>query len=78
LNDRDGMQTGVKALELCTGTLTLEAAPNDFLSLRLEGRGDFVVGAEGDDGAEDLYQKGVRKRTAQLITTTLGVVVTTN
>jgi hypothetical protein len=78
LSDRDGMQTGVEALELCTGTLTLEAAPNDFLSLRLEGRGDFVVGAEGGAEAEDLYQQGVRKRTAHLITTTLGVVVTTN
>jgi len=77
-NDHDGRQTGVAALELATGTLTLEAAPNDFLSLRLEGRGDFVVGAEGEDPGKDLYRKGVRERTAHMITTTLGVVVTTN
>jgi hypothetical protein len=76
--DPDGVQSGVDDLQLCTATLTLEAAPNDFLSLRLEGRGDFVLDGEEGDAGKDLFQKGVRERTAHMITTTLGVVVTTN
>ena len=74
-SDPDGMTTDVAGLQLVTGTLTAEATPTDFLILRLEGRGDFVVDA---DGSKEIFQYQERGHKSRLITTTLGVVVTTN
>jgi hypothetical protein len=65
----------IEDLAIATGTLTIEAKPTDNLILRLEGRGDFVV-----DGSptQEIFQESVRDRSDMLLTTTLGVVVTTN
>jgi hypothetical protein len=73
--DPGGLASTVRGLKLATGTLTLEAKPNDFLLLRLEGRGDFVLAAT--DG-KAIFKTGVRDGTSHMVTTTLGVVVTTN
>jgi len=73
--DPDGMQSTLPGLSLVTGTLTLEAAPSDFLLMRLEGRGDFALDA---DDTTRVFKKGPRDGASQMITTTLGVVVTTN
>jgi hypothetical protein len=73
--DPDGLGSSVSGLRLATGTLTLEAMPNDFLVLRLEGRGDFALDADHD---RKIFKDGVRESASRLVTTTLGVVVTTN
>lgn len=69
-----GGQT-VEDLALATGTLTIEAKPTDNLILRLENRGDFVL-----DGSpsKDVFTEKARDASDMLLTTTLGVVVTTN
>jgi len=61
--------------KLASGTLTFEARPTENLILRLENRGDFVLKAKPDD---EIYREKVRGTGSKLITTTLGVVVTTN
>jgi Putative beta-barrel porin-2, OmpL-like. bbp2 len=75
--DPQGYRTGTNEtnVSLATGTLTIEAKPTDNLILRLENRGDFVLTA---DGSKDLFQRKVRDAVSHQVTTTLGVVVTTN
>jgi hypothetical protein len=65
----------VTDLALATGTLTIEAKPTDNLILRLENRGDFVL-----DGSpsKEIFTEKARDASDMLLTTTLGVVVTTN
>ena len=76
--DPDGLAGfGSEGFSLATGTLTLEAAPTENLVLRLEQRGDFALGSDVD-GGEDIFPKNERGLESQMITTTLGVVVTTN
>ena len=76
--DPDGYTTGTGYdTSLATGTLTIEAKPTDNLILRLENRGDFVVGAASGQ-TKKLFQKKLRDSSANQFTTTLGVVVTTN
>ncbi|MBN2195475.1 MAG: outer membrane beta-barrel protein [Polyangiaceae bacterium] len=72
--DLDGLATGYAGLALVTSTLGLEFSPTPALLLRLEGRGDFVVRADGDD---EIYRVGVRSENENQLTTTLGVVVRT-
>ena len=61
--------------KLATATLTLDARPTDNLIIRLENRGDFIV-----DGSpsKNIFREHERDTSSKLITTTLGVVVTTN
>ena len=61
--------------KLASGTLTLEARPSDNLILRLDTRGDFVVDGEP---SKKIFREHERDKASKLITTTLGVVVTTN
>jgi hypothetical protein len=74
--DADGYTTatGIKDLALATGTLTFEAKPTANLILRLDARGDFAVG--GDE--KEVFSKKMRDLEKGQLTTTLGVVVTTN
>jgi hypothetical protein len=74
--DPDGLTMLVgEDASLATGTLTLEAKPTDNLILRLDARGDFALdGAAG----KDFFAKEIRDAESSQITTTLGVVVTTN
>ena len=65
----------VTDLTLATATLTLEARPTENLILRLENRGDFVLDASPN---KEIFQKAERDSAKNLLTTTLGVVVTTN
>lgn len=75
--DPQGYTTGTGYdISLATGTLTIEAKPTDNLILRLENRGDFAVGPAS--GSKDIFPKKVRAFAPRQITTTLGVVVTTN
>jgi hypothetical protein len=60
---------------LASGTLTLEARPSDNLILRLDTRGDFVTDASP---SKKIFREKERDSSSKLITTTLGVVVTTN
>ncbi len=77
IGDPDGYLTGTGNTDvaLATGTLTIEAKPTANLILRLDTRGDFAL-----DGtpSKDLFQKEVRDTKSNQITSTLGVVVTTN
>jgi hypothetical protein len=69
-SDPDGHTTGALDAELVSGTLTLEANLAEYLLVRLEGRGDVVLGP-------DLYEpflSGVRDTRASQYTATLGVV----
>lgn len=71
---------GVPDLSMATATLTLEVKPTDSLIIRLENRGDFALDAHasaGDD-ATRIFPKKVRDTADSQLTTTLGVVVTTN
>jgi hypothetical protein len=65
----------VSDVEIATATLTIELKPTDNLILRLENRGDFFLGG---DPTQDLFQDGVRGSSDMMLTTTLGLVVTTN
>lgn len=67
--------TQIRRLALVTGTLTLEAMPTSNLQIRLEGRGDFAVDAQGP---ERLFPKAARQSEEHQLTTTLGMVVMTN
>jgi hypothetical protein len=75
--DKDGYTTatGIKDLALATGTLTIEAKPTANLILRLDTRGDFAVGG---DTKEIFPKKTHDDPVKSQITSTLGVVVTTN
>jgi hypothetical protein len=77
LGDPDGYATatGNTDVSLATGTLTIEAKPTQNLILRLDTRGDFALGGEP---SEELFDKELRETSSSQITTTLGVVVTTN
>ena len=77
--DEDGNQTGTSAdprtadfEALVTGTLTLEAAPSDHLVIRLDNRYDRAV------PQEFVFRKAIRDGSDTMITTTLGVVATTD
>lgn len=65
----------VSDLSVATATLTLQARPTRNLILRLENRADFVL--EGKPGTE-VYTRGERESSDMLLTTTLGVVLTTD
>jgi len=71
---------GVADLSMATATLTLEVKPTDNLIIRLENRGDFALDAHASagDGATEVFPKKVRDSADRQLTTTLGVVVTTN
>ncbi|MCC6215742.1 MAG: porin [Polyangiaceae bacterium] len=73
-DDVGGATTGTAGLTLATGTLTLEARPTANLVLRLEQRADHAV----DDAGTDPFAEKVRDSGDLQLTTTLGVVVTTN
>lgn len=75
LADADGLAGFGPALALATGTLTIEAVPTENLVLRLEHRIDAVLEA---DAGKKIFPKGERDATESAMTTTLGVVVTTN
>lgn len=79
VDDRHGAPTGglftgrdgapAKA-SLATGTLTLEAAPNETLLVRLENRVDHA--------SQRVFADGLTGRTREQLTTTVGVVVKTD
>jgi hypothetical protein len=75
--DPDGYATatGNEDVSLATATLTIEAKPTQNLILRLDTRGDFAL-----DGtpSKELFFKKERDTSSSQITSTLGVVVTTN
>lgn len=77
LTNRSGYPLGVQDLAIATGTFTIGYRPTENLVLRLENRGDFALSAEDDD-EKNIFQKDVRGSTDRMLTTTLGVVVTTN
>jgi hypothetical protein len=70
--DDDGLTTGFapNAVDLVSGTLTLDFLPTDNLILRLDGRMDWANFKIFDDALRD--------KAGSQITTTLGVVATTN
>ena len=74
--DPDGGILGARDGALVEGTLTLEANLEDHVILRLEQRGDFAVG--DDSQGRDIFPRELREHTSHQLTTTLGVVVTTN
>ena len=74
--DDDGLTMGsvngmrIGDATLFTGTLTLDYLPSKNLLLRLDNRLDH--------SSKEMFPKGVREFTGTLVTSTLGVVVTTN
>ena len=74
--DKDGITTGsvnnipITGATISTGTLTLDYLPGRNLLLRLDNRLDHST--------KEMFPKGLRDLTGNLLTTTLGVVVTTN
>lgn len=72
--DPNGRATGLVSAKLASATLTLGWFPEEYLSVRLENRGDFVLDAEP---TRAVFQKGVRDTTDHQLTTTLGVVAST-
>lgn len=72
LGDPDGHVTGFapNSIDLVSGTLTLDFLPADYLIVRLDNRLDW--------SSKRIFQKSVRDDAGSLVTTTLGVVVTTN
>jgi hypothetical protein len=83
-SDADGLTTGsvfqdrggqaaalpITGVKIVTGTLTLDYLPTENLVLRLDNRVDH--------SNKEMFPKGVRELTGTLVTTTFGVVVTTN
>jgi hypothetical protein len=76
VGDPDGLILPESNMGLASGTLTLEVRPRENLILRLEQRGDFAVG--GSSIARDVFPHALRERSSEQLTTTLGVVVTTD
>lgn len=72
LGDPDGHVTGFPAndVEIVSGTVTLDVLPADYLLVRLDNRVDW--------SSRELFRKSTREAVGTLVTTTLGVVVTTN
>jgi hypothetical protein len=71
LGDPHGHVTGVgEDVNLVSGTLTLDLRPADFLIVRLDNRLDW--------SSKEIFQKDVRDLKGTMVTTTLGVVATTN
>ena len=74
--DRHGITTGsvngipIQDVVISTGTLTVDYLPTKNLMLRLDNRWDHAT--------KEIFPKGVRDLKGDLVTTTLGVVVTTN
>ena len=74
--DADGVTTGsvngvpIKDATIYTGTVTLDYLPSKNLLFRLDNR--------LDSSTRQIFPKGVRDLSGTLVTTTLGVVVTTN
>jgi hypothetical protein len=75
LRDPQGLATGIRGLELATGTLTVEAKPIDQFVVRLEERADFALDAAA---GTRVFPRNVRGWSTQQWITTLGVVVTTH
>ncbi len=73
--DNNGLTSGVDGLALTTATLTLEAKPSPNLILRLDNRADLALDATG---TTHVFDKGIRDSASHQLTTTLGVVVTTD
>ncbi len=76
----DFFGTGRTQSSIVTGTLTIEAKPSDNLVIRLDARDDTMVEGDMPDGTSDkkLFQKKLRDMGSSQLTTTLGIVVTTN
>jgi hypothetical protein len=74
--DKDGVTTGsvngipITGATISTGTVTIDYLPGKNLLVRLENREDH--------SNKEMFPKGVRDLTGNLVTSTLGVVVTTN
>jgi hypothetical protein len=69
--DSDGLIIPrARGLDLVSGTLTLSALPTDNLVIKLDNRLDWAD--------KQIFQESVRDTRGTLITSTLGVVVTTN
>jgi hypothetical protein len=60
---------------LLSGTLTLQATPSDHLIVRWEHRGDYALDAQG---SRRLFEAGTQSRRTYQVTSTLGVVVTSD
>jgi hypothetical protein len=75
-HDEDGLTTGsvdgipIGAANIFTGTLTVDYLPTKNLLLRLDNRVDW--------SDKQIFPKNIRDRDGTLVTSTLGVVVTTN
>jgi hypothetical protein len=74
LADPDGFAVDPNAPTLLSGTLTLQATPSDHLIVRWEQRGDFALDAQG---SRRLFEADAAHRRTYQVTSTLGVVVTT-
>jgi hypothetical protein len=71
-HDKDGVATGLgETADLVDGTLTIAATPTSNLILKLDNRADVSL-----DGKT--FQRGVHEMSKVQITSTLGVVATTN
>jgi hypothetical protein len=74
--DKDGVTTGsvngikITGATITTATLTFDYVPSKNLLVRLENRWDH--------SNKEMFPKGIRDLTGNLVTSTLGVVVTTN
>ena len=75
LADPDGFSVDPNAPTLLSGTLTLQATPSDHLIVRWEHRGDFALDA---GGSRRLFEAGAARRRTYQVTSTLGVVVTSD
>ena len=72
LRDPKGFLTGYdnEEISLVSGTLTIEALPADFLTIKLDGRIDW--------SNKEIFQQDIRDLTGKQFTTTLGVVAHTD
>jgi Putative beta-barrel porin-2, OmpL-like. bbp2 len=71
-HDDDGLTTNLPGytIDIVTGTVTLDFAPMKELLIRLDNRLDW--------SNKEIFQKGIRDSTGTIVTSTLGVVATTN
>lgn len=74
LRDAQGRLTGFDGATFGSATLTLAARPSENLTLMLDNRLDEAFAALG---GKDVFQVGARGRSDRQVTTTLGVVVST-